>query len=627
MSDTTLPEPAALPLALPHPEVGGLTGWLTTTDHKRIGILYMTSAFVMFLVGGLLAAEMRTELAAPGLQLTTEEGYNQLFTMHGTIMLLLFGTPMAIGLANYIVPLQIGAEDMAFPRANALSFWMFLSGGACRHEQLPRPRRAGGRRLDQLRPAQRPDMGARCRRRPVDRRAGRSSACRASLARSTSSSRSTRMRAPGMRLFRMPIFTWNILVTALLILFAFPVLTAALAMLFIDRRLGGTFFEPALGGDAVLWQHLFWFFGHPEVYILILPFFGVITEIISVFSRRPVFGYFAFVLATIAIAGLSMTVWAHHMFTTGAVSNPYFSIASFAIAVPTGIKFFNWIATMWGGRLTFETPMLWSMGFLYLFLLGGITGVMVASPPLDFHFQDTYFVVAHFHNTLVGGSVFAIFAALYYWFPKMSGRRLSERLGRIQFALFVVGFTMTFLPQYELGLLGMPRRIADYPDTAGWTQLNQISTIGVRHPRHRRDPVRHRGRPRAPEARHRAGKSMGRRRRSSGGPTRRRRPAISAICRPSDRTDLSLTPHALGTSGDGAVRRGPAARGLGGLRHHHWNGLLVPHLRDGRDLAPDRLRDRFRRRRRASSWRGSTAVRARRESGRSRSHGPAGRRS
>jgi cytochrome c oxidase subunit 1 len=282
-----------------------------------------------------------------------------------------------------------------------------------------------------------------------------------------------------MRLFRMPIFTWNILVTALLILFAFPVLTAALAMLFIDRRLGGTFFEPALGGDAVLWQHLFWFFGHPEVYILILPFFGVITEIISVFSRRPVFGYFAFVLATIAIAGLSMTVWAHHMFTTGAVSNPYFSIASFAIAVPTGIKFFNWIATMWGGRLTFETPMLWSMGFLYLFLLGGITGVMVASPPLDYHFQDTYFVVAHFHNTLVGGSVFAIFAALYYWFPKMSGRRLSEPLGRIQFVLFVVGFTMTFLPQYQLGLMGMPRRIADYAATTGWTELNQISTIGA----------------------------------------------------------------------------------------------------------------------------------------------------
>jgi cytochrome c oxidase subunit 1 len=478
MSDRTLPEPAALPLALPHPEVGGLTGWLTTTDHKRIGILYMTSAFVMFLVGGMLAAEMRTELAAPGLQLTTEEGYNQLFTMHGTIMLLLFGTPMAIGLANYIVPLQIGAEDMAFPRANALSFWMFLSGAlVVMSSFLVRggPAAVGWTSYVPLSdPTWVPGAG-------VDLWiVGLAVVGLSSVLGSINFIVTIyTMRAPGMRLFRMPIFTWNILVTALLILFAFPVLTAALAMLFIDRRLGGTFFEPALGGDAVLWQHLFWFFGHPEVYILILPFFGVITEIISVFSRRPVFGYFAFVLATIAIAGLSMTVWAHHMFTTGAVSNPYFSIASFAIAVPTGIKFFNWIATMWGGRLTFETPMLWSMGFLYLFLLGGITGVMVASPPLDFHFQDTYFVVAHFHNTLVGGSVFAIFAALYYWFPKMSGRRLSERLGRIQFVLFVVGFTMTFLPQYQLGLLGMPRRIADYPDTAGWTQLNQISTIGA----------------------------------------------------------------------------------------------------------------------------------------------------
>jgi cytochrome c oxidase subunit 1 len=478
MSDRTLPEPAALPLALPHPEVGGLTGWLTTTDHKRIGILYMTSAFVMFLVGGMLAAEMRTELAAPGLQLTTEEGYNQLFTMHGTIMLLLFGTPMAIGLANYIVPLQIGAEDMAFPRANALSFWMFLSGAlVVMSSFLVRggPAAVGWTSYVPLSdPTWEPGAG-------VDLWiVGLAVVGLSSVLGSINFIVTIyTMRAPGMRLFRMPIFTWNILVTALLILFAFPVLTAALAMLFIDRRLGGTFFEPALGGDAVLWQHLFWFFGHPEVYILILPFFGVITEIISVFSRRPVFGYFAFVLATIAIAGLSMTVWAHHMFTTGAVSNPYFSIASFAIAVPTGIKFFNWIATMWGGRLTFETPMLWSMGFLYLFLLGGITGVMVASPPLDFHFQDTYFVVAHFHNTLVGGSVFAIFAALYYWFPKMSGRRLSERLGRIQVVLFVVGFTMTFLPQYQLGLLGMPRRIADYPDTAGWTQLNQISTIGA----------------------------------------------------------------------------------------------------------------------------------------------------
>ena len=249
-------------------------------------------------------------------------------------------------------------------------------------------------------------------------------------------------------------------------------------MLFIDRHLGGVVFDAARGGDAILWQHIFWFFGHPEVYILILPFFGVITDIISVFSRKPVFGYAAFVLATVAIATLSMAVWAHHMFTTGAVDLPFFALMSFAIAVPTGIKFFNWIGTMWGGHLTFPTPMLWAMGFLYLFLIGGITGIILASPALDFHVQDTYFVVAHFHNVLIGGTVFAIFAATYYWFPKMTGRLLSERLGRLHFWLWVIGFTLTFVPQYQLGLLGMPRRITDYDPANGWSELNTASTIG-----------------------------------------------------------------------------------------------------------------------------------------------------
>ena len=286
------------------------------------------------------------------------------------------------------------------------------------------------------------------------------------------------LRAPGMGMFRMPIFTWNILVTSVLILLAFPPLTAAFAMLFIDRHLGGVVFDAARGGDAILWQHIFWFFGHPEVYILILPFFGVITEIISVFSRKPVFGYAAFVLATVAIASLSMAVWAHHMFTTGAVDLPFFALMSFAIAVPTGIKFFNWIGTMWGGHLTFPTPMLWAMGFLYLFLIGGITGIILASPALDFNVQDTYFVVAHFHNTLIGGTVFAIFAATYYWFPKMTGRLLSERLGRLHFWLWIIGFTLTFVPQYQLGLQGMPRRIADYDPANGWSELNAASTMG-----------------------------------------------------------------------------------------------------------------------------------------------------
>jgi cytochrome c oxidase subunit 1 len=459
-------------------EVGGLTGWLTTVDHKRIGILYIVSAFAMFLVGGLLAELMRVELAAPGVQVVGAQGYDQLFTMHGTIMLLLFGTPVAIGLGNYVVPLQIGTDDMAFPRLNALSFWVFLAGALIVMSSFlvaGGPAAIGWTGYAPLSgPTYEPGVG-------VDlwivglALTGISTILGALNFVVTIYGR----RAPGMTLFRMPIFTWNILVTALLILFAFPPLTAALAMLFIDRHLGGAIFEPAQGGSAILWQHLFWFFGHPEVYILILPFFGVITEIISVFGRKPVFGYVAFVFATIAIASLSMSVWAHHMFTTGAVNGPFFSLASFAIAVPTGVKFFNWIATMWRGRLTFETPMLWAMGFLYLFLLGGITGIIVASPPLDYQLQDTYFVVAHFHNTLIGGSVFAIFAGVYYWFPKMTGRRLSERLGRIHFVLWVAGFTATFLPQYQLGLLGMPRRIADYSAASGWVDLNVVSTIGA----------------------------------------------------------------------------------------------------------------------------------------------------
>jgi cytochrome c oxidase subunit 1 len=458
-------------------EVGGLIGWLTTTDHKRIGILYITAALVMFLAGGLMAMGMRTELAAPGLQLLTEQGFDQLFTMHGTIMLLLFGTPMAVGLGNFVVPLQIGAAEMAFPRLNALSFWMFLAGALivlAGFLTSTGPAASGWTGYVPLSGAYDPGIGQ-------DlwivglAVVGISGVIGSINFIVTIHGR----RAPGMTMFRMPIFTWNLLVTSLLILFAFPPLTAALAMLFIDRHLGGSIFDPTQGGSAVLWQHLFWFFGHPEVYILILPFFGVVTEIVSVFSRKPVFGYVAFVFATIAIASLSMAVWAHHMFTTGAVSLPFFSLASFAIAVPTGIKFFNWIATMWRGHITFETPMLWAIGFLYLFLLGGITGIIVASPALDFHLQDTYFVVAHFHNTLVGGSVFAVFAALYYWFPKMTGRRLSERLGRIQFVLFVVGFTLTFIPQYQLGLEGMPRRIADYGASTGWANLNLLSTVGA----------------------------------------------------------------------------------------------------------------------------------------------------
>jgi cytochrome c oxidase subunit I len=460
------------------PAVGAaLLEWLTTTDAKRIGILYMTASLAYFLIGGLLALVIRSELAVPGLQIVTAEGYDQLFTMHGTIMMFLFATPMVTGLANYLVPLQIGAADMVFPRLNALSFWLFLFGGLVILSGY----------LVQGGPA---DVGWTGY--PPNSELQYSTTVGTDLwivglalvgvasilgAINFIATIYTR-RAPGMSMLRMPMFTWTILVTAILILFAFPALTAALALLLIDRRFGGQFFQPGTG-DPVMWQHLFWFFGHPEVYILALPFFGVISEVIPVFSGKPLFGYRALVLATVAIGSLSMAVWAHHMFATGAINVDYFSLSSLLIAVPTGIKFFNWLATMWRGHLRLETPMLFAIGFLYLFVVGGITGVMLASPALDFQFEDTYFVVAHLHNVLFGGSVFAMFAGLYFWFPKFTGRRLSERLGKVHFWMWVVGFIVTFLPQYQLGADGMPRRYADYPADTGWMLLNLISTVGA----------------------------------------------------------------------------------------------------------------------------------------------------
>jgi cytochrome c oxidase subunit 1 len=471
---------AAPPLAVAASPGAGfdLIAWLTTTDHKRIGVLYMVTAFAFFLFGGLLAMTMRAELAVPGLQLFNEQTYDQAFTMHGTIMMLLFGTPMVAALANYLVPLQIGAADMVFPRLNALSFWLFLFGGLI---VLSGYVAVGG-------PA---DVGwtgyppnselTFSTRTGTDlwivglALTGVASILGGLNFIATIYSR----RAPGMSLLRMPLFCWTILTTSILILFAFPALTGALAMLLLDRRFGATFFVPAEGGDPVLWQHLFWFFGHPEVYILALPFFGIISEVVPVFSRKPLFGYRAVVLSTLLIGAYSMSVWAHHMFTTGAVNLPFFALSSFIIAVPTGIKIFNWVATMFRGQLTFPTPMLFATGFIYLFTLGGITGVIVASPPLDFHLHDTYYVVAHFHNVLVGGSVFALFAGIYFWFPKMTGRRLSERLGKLHFWSWLVGFILTFLPQYQLGAQGMPRRYADYAADAGWTGLNIASTAGA----------------------------------------------------------------------------------------------------------------------------------------------------
>jgi cytochrome c oxidase subunit 1 len=472
---TDAPPASHAPVA--DPARASVLTWLATTDHKRIGLLYLVTAFAFFLVGGLFALVMRTELAAPGLQVVDEQAYNQLFTMHGTIMMLLFGTPMVAAFANYLVPLQVGTAEMVFPRLNALSYWLFLFGGLIVMSGFL----AAGGAADVGWTGYPPNSGLRYSATTGTDLwivglglTGVASILGAINFIATIYGR----RAPGMAMLRLPVFSWTILVTSVLILFAFPALTGALAMLLIDRRFGGAFFDPSEGGSPVLWQHLFWFFGHPEVYILALPFFGIISEVIPVFSRKPLFGYRAFIAATILIGAYSMSVWAHHMFTTGAVNNAFFAITSFAIAVPTGIKVFNWIATMIRGRLTFPTAMLFATGFIYLFVLGGISGVIVASPPLDFHFQDTYFVVAHFHNVLVGGSVFAIFAGLYFWFPKMTGRRLSERLGRLHFWSWVVGFVLTFLPQYQLGAAGMPRRYVDYPALAGWAELNLASTIG-----------------------------------------------------------------------------------------------------------------------------------------------------
>ncbi|MFJ9797333.1 cytochrome c oxidase subunit I [Streptomyces sp. NPDC101145] len=451
--------------------------WLTTTDHKKIGHLYLITSFGFFLFGGLLALLLRAELARPGLQLISNEQYNQTFTLHGTIMLLLFATPTFAGFANAIMPLQIGAPDVAFPRLNMLSYWLFLFGGLIVVASLLQPQGAADFGWTAYTPLSREErspspgsdmwiMGLAL------------SGFGTILGAVNFVTTIVCMRAPGMTMFRMPIFTWNVLLTSILVLLAFPVLAAALLVLQSDRQLGSHVFAPEYGG-SLLWQHLFWFFGHPEVYILALPFFGVVSEVIPVFCRKPLFGYVGLVGATIAITGLSVTVWAHHMFATGAVLLPFFSFMTFLIAVPTGVKFFNWIGTMWKGSISFETPMLWSVGFLVTFLFGGLTGVILGSPPLDWHVTDTYFVVAHFHYVLFGTIVFAMFAGFHFWWPKMTGTMLDERLGKIHFWTLFVGFHLTFLVQHWLGAEGMPRRYADYLAADGFTGLNMLSSIGA----------------------------------------------------------------------------------------------------------------------------------------------------
>ena len=455
---------------------GGLMDWLTTTDHKKIGILYMVTAFAFFMLGGLLALLIRAELAEPGKQLVSDGAFNQLFTMHGSIMMFLFAVPFAFGLANYLLPLQLGAPDMAYPRLNALSYWIFLAGGITMVSGFLTSRGAASFGWTAYPPLSGPiySPGAGGDLWVV----GVGLTGVASVLGAVNFVSTTFfLRAPGMTLFRMPMFTWNILVVSFMVLIAFPVITAALAMLYTDRNLGSHFFDGE--GGPILWQHLFWFFGHPEVYIVVLPYFGIITEVIPVFSRKPVFGYKGFVLATLAIAGLSMGVWAHHMFTTGAVLLPFFSAMTMLIAVPTGMKFFNWIGTMWRGQISFKPPMLFAIGFLLFFLLGGLSGVMLASPPIDFNVHDTYFVVAHMHYVLFPSAVIGLFAGVYFWWPKFTGRMMSDKLAHLHFWPLFVGSNLAFFPMHVLGLRGMPRRVPDYLEATGWADLNRLSTLGA----------------------------------------------------------------------------------------------------------------------------------------------------
>jgi len=457
------------------PQYGGILEWLTTTDHKKIGIMYMVTGFSFFLIAGIFALLMRIQLATPNNHFVSSEVYSELFTMHGTLMIFMFLIPMLTGIGNYLVPIMVGATDIAFPRLNALAFWLvpisgllvlsgFLFGGAATagwtgYPPLTESQYTPGVGMNLW------DVGILV--------AGISSIMAAVNFLTTI----VALRAPGMHYLRMPLFVWSMLSTSLLFLFATPSLTAALLLLLSDRELGTHFFSNH-GGYPVLWQHMFWFYSHPAVYIMILPVFGAISEIIPVFARKPIFGYESMVLALFGIVFLAMGVWAHHMFTVGLniYVESFFMVMTALIAVPTGIKMFNWLATAWGGAIDFKTPMLYAFGFLATFLIGGISGVYLSSVPVDTYLHNSYYVVAHLHYVLVGGSVFGVFAALHFWFPKITGRMLDERLGKLSFWTFFIGFNLTFMPMFQLGLDGMPRRIYTYPSFTGWGTLNLLIT-------------------------------------------------------------------------------------------------------------------------------------------------------
>jgi cytochrome c oxidase subunit I len=451
--------------------------WLTTTDHKKIGIMYLVTTFVFFILGGVEALLMRVQLGVPNNTLLSSEHYNQLLTLHGTTMIFLFVVPVMAGLGNYFLPLMIGARDMAFPRLNALSFWLLLLGGIVFYFTLFfHPPEAGWWSYPPLSSIQFSPSGGQDAWIFLIHITGISSLVGAINFYATT----VNMRAPGMSWGRIPLFVWAILVYAVLLIIALPVIAAAVTMLLTDRHFGTHFFDPTNHGSPVLWQHLFWFFGHPEVYIMILPGFGIISEVIPVFSRKPIFGYKAIAASTAVIAFLATLVWAHHMFVSPVpiVVLGFFMLSSFLIGVPTGVKIFNWIATLWRGSIVLTTSLLFAVGFIAVFVVGGITGIFLAVFPVDWQLNDTYFVVAHFHYVLMGGAVFSLFAGLYYWYPKMTGRLMNETVGKVSFGLMFVGFNLTFFVQHALGLSGMPRRIYTYQPGLGWSTYNLISTIG-----------------------------------------------------------------------------------------------------------------------------------------------------
>ena len=478
--------PVAAPKEVARPEVvahevkeppKGWLSWLTTTDHKKIGIMYIYATFLFFILGGVEALLMRLQLAGDDNSVLGPRVYNELVTMHGSTMIFLFVVPVLAGFANYMVPLMIGARDMAFPRLNALSFWLFIFGGIAFYMSIFfTPPSAGWTMYAPLSDNAYLQDGGTDAWIFMIHLTGISSLVGAVNFVATIHN----MRAKGMGWGRMPLFIWTILIYSYLLILALPAIAAAVTMLLTDRHFGTAFFDPTGGGDPMLWQHLFWFFGHPEVYIMVLPAFGMISEILPVFARKPIFGYKAIAASTAAIAFLGMLVWAHHMFATpsSTVVLAFFMLSSFAIAVPTGIKIFNWLATLWRGQIVLKTPLYFAAGFLATFVIGGISGVILAIFPVDWQLHDTYFVVAHLHYVLFGGSVFAIFGGLYYWFPKMSGKMLSEGLGKLSFWLMFVGFNLTFLIQHSLGMSGMPRRIYRYENAPQWGDMNLISTIG-----------------------------------------------------------------------------------------------------------------------------------------------------